>query len=174
MNEAEFEEFFAAMYPRLLRRAQLSLCPDDAHEAASSALTTVWTKRLPAPTSRTDRLRLEAWTFTFLLGEIRNKQRGQARRSRLVERVTISSSISVSPDPAQEIVDACDATEIDWLLGQLRPKHRQVVMLVMEGYHVHEIAEALDISPGATSMRLARAKDRLARMLRYRRKEEGT
>jgi RNA polymerase sigma-70 factor (ECF subfamily) len=147
-----------------------TLDADTAHEAAISALHTIWTKNIPAPATRAEELRLQALTYRVLDGQVRNAQRARARRERLMDAVT-EHHLTNSP-PVPDVADVVDGDASDDgatdLLDRLSEREREVVVLLLDGFRVAEIAAILNSSPGAVSMRLRRARKRLAHLVEGR------
>jgi RNA polymerase sigma-70 factor, ECF subfamily len=166
----EFEEFFELMRPRLMRSAMRVLDVDTANEVAISTLHTVWTKNLPTPRTDGEEVQLQALTFRILDGHVRNAQRAQARRARLHDSVAEQQTTArtTEPDVAQRLEEQAAQQDVQDLLDDLPASEREVVVLVLDGFRVNEIAELLGRRPAAISMRLNRARKRLADALERR------
>lgn len=166
----EFERFFDLMRPRLMRRATRTLDIDTANEVAIAALHTIWTKNLPAPRDHSEQLRLQALAYRILDGHVRNVQRARARRARLLDAV-VDQQISTRTDEP-DVADWIDRQEseraIQELLAGLPDNEREVVILVIDGFRINEIATILGRRPGAISMRLNRARRHLRTALERR------
>jgi RNA polymerase sigma-70 factor, ECF subfamily len=163
----EFERFFALMRPRLMRSAMRSLDVETANEAALAALHTIWTKNVPTPRDSGEQLQLQALTFRVLDGHVRNAQRAQARRTRLLDALVEHQFVAEATEP--DVVESIEYQEAELairaLLEELPTKEREVVTLVIDGFKVGEIAAMLGRRPGAISMRLNRARKRLKEVL---------
>jgi len=160
LTEEEFTQFCRAMHPRLLRYAMRRLDVDTANDAAIDTLRVVWTKHPASPRGETELRRLQSLAFKIMKGVINNQQRAATRRARL-ERALVQelrSGGSAVPDVAETLTDETARRE---LFAALPVRDREVLALLLDGYSVKEIATILDCSPGAVSMRLARARDKL-------------
>ena len=72
-------------------------------------------------------------------------------------RAAIRSDI---PGPDQ-LCEICDM--IDWVTTQLPPRYRLVIQMRLEGYRIHEIADATSISERSIKRVLSRVRELLAR-----------
>jgi RNA polymerase sigma factor (sigma-70 family) len=98
------------------------------------------------------------WCYGVARGCLSNARRAQGRRLRLVERLTRTAP---PPDHAE-----ADHTELHAALGTLRALDREVVELwAWEGLTPRQIAEVTRLTANAASIRLHRAKKRLAALL---------
>ncbi len=151
------------MRPRLMRAARRYLDPDAANEVAIAALHTIWTKNLPVPQDRNEELRTHALAFRILEGHVRNTLRARARRARLLEAVVEHHATTphAETDGADWLAQQDSEDAVRELVDDLPSAERQVVLLVIDGFKVGEIATVLGIRPGAVSMRLNRARKRL-------------
>ncbi|CAM3285513.1 sigma-70 family RNA polymerase sigma factor [Nocardioides dubius] len=170
MEVDEFEQFFASIWPRLLRSALRRLGWDEAHEVASATMLTVWTKGLPAPRDGDEYLRLVGLGFRILEGHIRNLRRSLARRERLLAQLHALQAVrpTAEPDACEALLSRDDALAVRALLSILSTAEREVVELVVAGYRVGEIANLLELAPGTVSSRLSRARKTLAESLDHR------
>jgi RNA polymerase sigma-70 factor (ECF subfamily) len=91
-----------------------------------------------------------------------NQRRGQERRLRLVRRIEAQPASAHSPDPAELGPDP----ELSAALDHLDEDDREILRLwAWEQLEPREIAPVLDISVNAATLRLSRAKKRLAEAL---------
>lgn len=84
--------------------------------------------------------------------------------------VELDDTLAAASDDPQD--DAHASAEHRKLLGavrRLRLSHRQVVVLVLEGFEQAEIADILGITPGNVRVRLSRAKEQLKELLCHER-----
>lgn len=108
------------------------------------------------------------WCYGVARRQVANHRRGERRRLRLAERV-----IALEPSYAPPVDDP-DHTEVHEALGTLRELDREVVLLwAWEQLQPREIAEVTGLTPNAVSIRLHRARQRLARELRKDRPGAG-
>lgn len=71
-----------------------------------------------------------------------------------------------APKLEQQVIQMDNATEIQWLLGQLPAKQRMVVvMYYWHSMSIAEIAEAMKMSGGAIKSQLFRARKRMGQMM---------
>lgn len=171
MEIEDFENLFEAVRPLLMRRALRILDPDDANDAAIAALHVIWEKDTPSPRDRREELQLQALALRILDGQVRNIQRSHARRARLFDAVVARGQIAAAaaePGPAEQLVQRAEHEVIQDALNSLPASEREVVILVLDGYKVKEIATMLGRRPGAISMRLNRARTRLRMALEGR------
>ncbi|HEY0890470.1 MAG TPA: sigma-70 family RNA polymerase sigma factor [Nocardioides sp.] len=155
MGPSDFEEFFRAAYPQLVRYAQRRFPPELAEELASTTLLTIWTKNVAAPRDDVEWRTLHAFAFRILDGHMRNAARAESARSEAVTRAQVQSpGTPAGADPAEEVVSA---QWPDWA-KPLSLTDADVLGLVVDGYKVSEIALILGCAPAAVSMRLRRAR----------------
>ena len=98
------------------------------------------------------------WCYGVARGCLSNARRAEGRRLRLVERLTRTAP---PPMPGE-----ADHPELHAALGTLGALDREVVLLwAWEGLTPREIAEVTGLTPNAVSIRLHRAKKKLAALL---------
>lgn len=66
MEIPEFEEFFALMYPKLVRYAQRKVDPVVAEAQATAALQTIWTRRITAPGTTNGARTLQSFAYRMV------------------------------------------------------------------------------------------------------------
>lgn len=162
MQEATFETLHREMYPRLVRYACRTTDRDTAEDAAALALQTLWQKSPPEPTDDVQHRQVRSLCYRLVEGHLRNIARSERSRRRtwmvLVQRRR-------DPERVEDIADlVCDGPLPEWA-DQLPPTDREVLALVVDGYSVAEISLILECSPAAVSMRLQRARARVAKAL---------
>jgi RNA polymerase sigma-70 factor (ECF subfamily) len=156
-REARFTSIFEATYASVLRYARRRSASDaDAQEAVAEAFLVAW--------RRLDDLPQESAVLPWLYGVTRrvmaNRRRGEARRSRLIDRLgSVLSSARFEPasmevDPVLEALARLSATDQELLR-----------LVAWEGLSNPEVAAALDCSVANVSVRLHRARRRLGREL---------
>lgn len=162
------------MRPRLMRTAMRYLDADTANDVAIAALHTMWMKDLRSPRDQSEMLRLQALAYRVVEGHVRNARRSAGRQARLFQAVAHDQSTRPSDSTnVSDWVDQTDANDQVRILVESLPRHeREVVVLVIDGFSVSEIAEILDRTTGAISMRLTRARKRLRMVLEAQNGEE--
>lgn len=99
------------------------------------------------------------WTYAVARGCLANARRSRQRQLRLVERI-------VRVDPPAPAGDESDHPEVLVALAELRDLDREIVMLwAWEGLAPREIAVVTGLSANAVSIRLYKAKRRMAVLL---------
>ncbi|MFJ4526139.1 RNA polymerase sigma factor [Streptomyces sp. NPDC088810] len=139
----------------LLRRADA----DAVEDILSETLLALWRRidDLPALAtgSEVDPDTVLPWCYGVARGCLANARRADGRRRRLMQRLTLAQR----PLPAA----GADHTDLYAALGTLRELDRELVLLwAWEGLAPRQIAEATGLTPNAVSIRLHRAKRRLA------------
>ncbi|MFT4008756.1 MAG: sigma-70 family RNA polymerase sigma factor [Nocardioidaceae bacterium] len=167
MEDSEFDRFFRAMYPRLVRYALRWLDRETAREVALETLITVWDHKVVRAEPTGDEARLVSFAFRTLDRHILNALRGQRRRERLHAAVVRSERTGrdVEPDIADEVVSRLGAASWPSPLDELTDAEREVLGLARDQHTVAEIAEILGVSAGAARERLRRARTHAARLL---------
>ena len=164
MQEASREERFTFLVQEvaepirryLLRRAD----PDTAQDVLAETLLVVWRRFDDVPADRP-----LPWCYAVTRGCLANAVRGAWRQRRLVERLASTHRVGAEP--------LLDDTDLYVALGQLTPKDRELVRLwAWEELAPQEIAVVLGVSANAASIRLHRARKKLAELL-DRRKDIG-
>ncbi|MEY4390387.1 MAG: hypothetical protein RLZZ400_130 [Actinomycetota bacterium] len=155
MNQAEFvtlyREHLPALSKYLVRRVERDLVED----LAADVLEIAWKKRDSAPKG----MEL-AWLYRIAGFVLANHRRKQSNRG---ASWVIRDSDLVTPS-AESI--ALKDLELGEAFGSLSPADRQILALfAIDGLSVRELAVSLGISPNTASVRLKRARERLARAL---------
>jgi len=102
------------------------------------------------------------WLYDIAHNVVRNVDRSMRRRDRLSERLRPFRSPS-APDPETLVVRRSEDDEVLAALTELRPTDQEILRLsIWEELSNKEIAEVLGIDPHAVTMRLTRARNRLA------------
>lgn len=169
MELGEFEGFFGAMRPRLLRFAARQVDVDTANDVAIEALFIVWKKNPPAPTTEAERRRLEGFAFRVASGLVKNIQRSRRREERLLfvlaDELVVNQTDEEDPAEAMFPPQGGQTRHLPAALARLAPKEREVLRYFIEGYGISEIAALLGRRPGTIGMRLRRAKSNLLELL---------
>ncbi len=145
-----YEALFAEVYESLQRYVRRRCDAADVDDVVAETLVVVW--------RRIDQVPAEApvaWTFGVARRVLANQRRSTGRRLRLIDRVRRTEEII----PAHEL----DDTELTQALDRLTSDDREILHLwAWEQLPPREMAVVLDITANAASLRLHRAKGRLA------------
>lgn len=150
-----FERVVDEVYEPLQRFLRRRVPRDDADEVLGDALLTIW--------RRIDDIPAEAalpWCYGVARRALSNRRRSDRRYLRLVDRLAQTSD----PAFAVDAPGAAEYPEVTAAFARLPIGDREVLRLwAWEDLDPREIAIVLDTSPNAVSLRLARAKAKLAR-----------
>jgi RNA polymerase sigma-70 factor (ECF subfamily) len=105
------------------------------------------------------------WIYGIARNVLRNQQRSDRRRTRLVGKL---GRLGARTDPAAEVqvIQRIEDREMLAAVQELRPADREILLLAAwEGLAPRQIGAVLGIDPHAASMRLQRARSRFARIL---------
>ena len=161
MQVEGFEAFHRLMYPKIVRYASRRLDASGADDVASQTMQALWDKDLDDPADEIEERKLRSLAYRVAEGLIRNAARAGARRNRLINRLASTGQPEHEPDIADLVVNGSPS----WV-AELPLTDREVLALLVDGYPVAEIAEILDCSAAAVSMRLQRAKKNLRALMR--------
>ena len=158
-----FESLAALVYEPLQRYARRRTDAETAADVVAESLTVLWRRLDDVPPGNE-----LAWSYGVARRCLANARRSARRGTALVERLESAARTSA---PAVE----SRADEELWeALDQLRPDDREVLRLwAWEQLTPAEIALVMELTPNATSIRLHRAKARLAELLTARKDAEG-
>lgn len=152
-REARFESVVADVYEPLQRYLGRRARAADVDDILNDTLTVLWRRLDAVPTD--DPL---PWSYGVARNCLANHRRAGARRDRLAQRLRAQPRVlapSTAPDP-----------ELAKALSMLGHEDRELVRLwAWEQLDPREIAVVLDTTPNAVSLRLTRAKKRLAGVL---------
>jgi RNA polymerase sigma-70 factor (ECF subfamily) len=152
-----FESIAAEVYEPLQRFLGRRAPADEAEEAFSETLLTIWRRIDDVPTEA-----VLPWSYGVARRVLSNRFRGARRRRSLDERIVMMEPPRIEPDPAA--VD--DHPELAAALAALRDEDREVLRLwAWEQLEPREMAVVLGISDNATAQRLSKAKQRLAKQM---------
>lgn len=144
-----FEQVAAQVYEPLQRYLRRRATPDDAADALSEVLLTVWRRLDDVPSD----LPLP-WCYGVARRCLANQRRGAKRHLKLMERMTSEASTS----PSHEIDDPA----LEAALSELPEADQELLRLwAWEQLEPREIATVLQTTPNAVSLRLTRAKAKL-------------
>ena len=152
-----FEAIYAETMPRVLAYALRRAHPEEAKEAVAETFMIAW--------RRLDRVPQGAGTLPWLLATARkvlaNRRRAEESRRRLTELAPRASGHA--PDPATSVTDAAVLRQA---FDALNDRDREVLALVAwDGLTPTEAAVVLGCSAATFSVRLHRARRRLAGLL---------
>ncbi len=152
-----YDEHFAPIRSYCLRRVPVS----EVGDAVADVFLVVWRRIAEAPDGDDARL----WLYGIARNVTRNANRSARRRARLSGRLG-QIGPRPDPDPEMQVVRRSEDEEVLDALARLRPADREILRLsVWEELTNTEIAKVLDIEPHAVTMRLGRARNRLAERL---------
>ncbi|NYJ03004.1 RNA polymerase sigma-70 factor (ECF subfamily) [Nocardioides thalensis] len=130
----------------------------DAADVVSETFLVAWRRLDDAPPGEE-----RPWLYGIARNVLANHHRSVRRRGRLGARLRDVLAEDVVPDPADGVVERDRVREA---LGRLSADDRELLTLVAwDGLSAPEAAQVLGIAPGATRMRLTRARRRFAEAL---------
>ncbi len=171
MRPEEFEDFFMAVYPQLVRYVRQFHDPSAAEDLASRTLVDIWMRAEPAPTDGHSFYRLRKLTFAILRGHISHHSRSeiaQRRRER-----AFAADYALQPEASDAPGETVGPEWPEWTNG-LRAEERQLLYLHANGYKPAEIAPILGVKPSAVSARLQRLKAKARELWRREVDDEET
>jgi RNA polymerase sigma-70 factor (ECF subfamily) len=152
-----YDENFVAIRDYCLRRLPVS----EVNDAVAEVFLVVWRRIDEAPENDDARL----WIFGIARNVVRNADRSIRRRTRLSSRLRLVQPRS-EPSAETLVIRRSEDSEVLAALAALRPLDQEVLRLsIWEELSNTEIAEVLGIETHATTMRLSRARNRLATRL---------
>lgn len=152
-----FEAVVDEVFDPLQRYIRRRIDADRADDILSDVLLTAWRRFDDAPAGR-----VLPWCYGIARRTLANARRGQRRHLELVERLQAQPQQPNEADPADSGPDA----ELSEALDSLSDDDREIVVLwAWEQLEPREIATVLDISVNAATLRLSRARSRLANKL---------
>lgn len=156
--EARFDACFRAYYAEVLAYAFRRLGDRSAAEdVAAQTFAVAWRRLSTLPADPLP------WLFGVARLVVRNETRSARRRVRLLARITGQDPPRAARDPAEP---AAECSGIVTALGHLSEGQREVLRLAAwEGMDARRAAAALGCSPAAYTLRLYRARRRLAKEL---------
>lgn len=160
-SDAAFRTVYDRCFPAIRSYCLRRLPPGDANDAIAEVFLVAWRRIDDAPPIEEAQL----WLYGIARNVIRNSQRADRRRLRLRSRAQGVCATS-APDPETIVVRRSEDAEVLRALGALRPTDREVLRLsIWEELTNAEIAQILSLDPHAVTMRLTRARKRMARQL---------
>ena len=152
-----YDGYFVAIRSYCLRRLPVA----EVNDAVAEVFLVVWRRIDDVPEGDDAAL----WLYGIARNVVRNVDRSERRRARLHRRLLPLAS---PPDIDTEtvVVRSSEDSEVLEELAKLRPSDQEILRLsIWEELTNMEIGEVLDIDAHAVTMRLSRARDRLARRL---------
>jgi RNA polymerase sigma-70 factor (ECF subfamily) len=156
--DARFDACFRAYYADVLAYAQRRLgAPGAAEDVAAQTFVVAWRRMDALPPDPLP------WLFGVARRMVQNERRSARRRSRLLARVKGEHVASSAPDLAASVPEL---SAIVAALGRLGEGQQEVLRLAAwEGLDARRAAAVLGCSEGAYTLRLHRARRRLAKEL---------
>jgi len=150
-----FERTFRRAYPEIAAYCRRRCPPGEADDAATEVFAIAWRRREDLPPEPEDRL----WLFGVARRVVANHARAARRREGLLRRLR-DEPVRHSPG------DEATAETVRQALRELSPSDREMLLLsAWEGLAVAEMAIVLGVPARVVSVRLHRARKRLARVL---------
>jgi RNA polymerase sigma factor (sigma-70 family) len=155
--QADFDALYRAHCGAVRAFVHRRVVVDDADDVVAEVFVAAWRRLDEAPK---DPL---LWLFGIARGLIANRRRAGRRRDALRERLQSTTVLRVDPGPQSAV------PEIDGLLrafASLHERDKEVLRLVAwDGLDRPAAAEVLGVAPAVFSLRLHRARRRLARAM---------
>ena len=148
-----FEAVVAELYDSLQRYIRRRVAANEAGDVLSDVLLTIWRRLEDVPEGAA-----LPWSYGVAKRALSNHRRAAARHLRLVERLE-SEPLPAADDPAEQLEDP----ELAAALAALPVADQEVLRLwAWEQLEPREIARALGSTSNAVSLRLSRARKKLA------------
>ncbi len=147
-----FEQLVGVVHDPLMRYVRRRVPAGDADDVMSDVLLTLWRRLDDVPG-----IEPMPWCYAVARRVLANHRRSGVRRLRLVERLQAEPAAMVDQSAAQEHPELAAALE------SLSDAEREVIVLwAWEGLEPRQIATVLETNANAISLRLTRAKKKLA------------
>jgi RNA polymerase sigma factor (sigma-70 family) len=151
---ALFDQYVTELWQFARRRCASATEADD---VVADTFLVAWRRRLDVPDGEEARL----WLYGCARRVLANQRRSATRRHNLESRLRGLSS-SESPDGAEVLLDRLEHPVLV-ALADLPPDDRDLlIMRAWDGLAVSDMAVLLDVTPNAVSLRLTKARARLA------------
>lgn len=158
-----FEEIVDEVFDPLQRYLLRRIGRQQAEDVLADVLLTVWRRLDDAPPDR-----ILPWCYGIARRTLANERRGRQRYLKLLRRLESEPHSTREPDPA----DSGPDPELSRALTQLSSDDREILRLwAWEQLEPREIASILGITVNAATLRLSRARSRLA--VRISRQDES-
>lgn len=162
-----FEALYKAHMPELVRFASYRLPPDCVGDVVAEVFVVAW-RRLAEVNPDNPR----AWLYGVAQKIIANEVRARSRRTRLVRRADRLHGDEAPVVPEDAVRDNDDRLRVLAALDRLSPTDRDLlVAITWDGLSVAEAATVYGCTPATLSVRLHRARKRLAE--EFRKGERG-
>lgn len=164
MDADGFRSLVAAQFDDIWRFARRR-CPSgtEADDVTAEVFAVAWRRRDDLPAGDGARL----WLFGTARLVLANQRRGDRRRAGLTDRLTAVPPPTGPSDPADEVAAGADGSPLWAALAALDEDDREVLLLrAWDELPVADIAALLGCTPNAASLRLRKARGRLADGLR--------
>ena len=155
-REARFEAAVTEVYEPLQRYFGRRARPEDVSELLNDALLVIWRRLDDIPWSD-----IRPWSYGVAKRCLANQRRGDRRRLRLVGQVASQAPVTAL-DQEIEVGDV-ENPALSVALAELEDAERELIRLwAWEQLEPREIAIVLETTANAISLRLTRAKKKLA------------
>ncbi len=160
-RDSRFTSLATEVWEPLQRYVRRRARPDDVDDIVAETLTVVWRRLDDVPEGAE-----LPWTYSIARRCVANHRRSTTRHRSLIERITDRRGASEDvPDTAAAAIDTSDP-DLEAALARLSADDREVLTLwAWEQLTVSELAVVLGISPNTATVRLRRARLRLATQL---------
>ncbi|HEX6222721.1 MAG TPA: RNA polymerase sigma factor [Acidimicrobiia bacterium] len=156
-SRQRFETIVDEVFDPLQRYIRRRIDADRAEDVLADVLMTAWRRLEDAPSDH-----VLPWCYGIARRTLANARRGQRRHLRLVQRLQAEPKPESVLDPAEAGPDS----DLSEALDSLSDDDREILRLwAWEQLEPREIAPVLDISVNAATLRLSRARSRLADQL---------
>lgn len=167
--ELDFEVLFRNHWKRVY--SVLLRLVGDAAEAEDMALEVFWQLYRRFPGIQAER-NVAGWLYRTATNQGLNALRAQQRRNHYEDAAGRLVHETTSPlDPALEAERNEEREQVRQVLGHMKVRSAQLLILRHSGFSYSEVAQALDVSPGSVGTMLARAEREFEQG--YRELEEG-
>ncbi len=165
-SSAWFDAIFREHYARVVGMlARLAGDRGQAEEIAAD----VFCKLSQRPALGGDRDRVTAWLYRVAVNAGFDALRSNARRRRREEEAGVESLRVAAPSGAlEDMLRQERCARVRDVLGALKPRDAQLLLLRSSGLAYRELAQSLGILPGSVGTTLARAEAEFARRYRAR------
>ena len=155
-EDHDFEQFFLAYYPRLVRiLLRLTGNPAQAEELAADAFYKFYSYRGPGFRDTNP----AGWLYRTAMNLAFDALRADTRRLRREERTSRESLLHESPEnPLNTLLAEERRDRVRAVISQIKPIQGQALLLGSSGYSSKEIATLLGLRPDSLYMLIARAK----------------
>ena len=167
LSSNDFERLVRQVGPAMLAYARRRTDPNTAEDVVAEALAVLWRRHPEVPTTGISEENYDAtaWAVGITRKCLANAQRSARRHVTLMGKVATMADRPTSDQ--QDYVDSDRNEPLHKALGSLRPPDRELLRLwAWDDLKPAQIAAVLETSPENVSVRLHRAKQRLAAALK--------